>query len=85
MPAMTSPVTRPSLRERVLEILRPEPAGTESSARQALQRLLLLRLLVTLLGLTGAAIFHAFSPLNIAPLFLLALVAGIAASLALGY
>ncbi len=85
MPAMTSPVTRPSLRERVLEILRPEPAGTESSARQALQRLLLLRLLVTLLGLTGAGIFHAFSPLNIAPLFLLALVAGITASLALGY
>ena len=42
---MTSPSTRLSLRERALEILRPEIAGTESSSRQALQRLLLLRLL----------------------------------------
>lgn len=82
---MTSPSKRPSLRERALEILRPEIAGTESSSRQALQRLLLLRLLVTLLSLVGAGIFHAFSPLNVSVQFLLAVVAGIAASLVFGY
>jgi two-component system sensor histidine kinase RegB len=82
---MTSPSTRLSLRERALEILRPEIAGTESSSRQALQRLLLLRLLVTLLSLAGAGIFHTFSPLNVSVLFLLAVVAGIAASIAFGY
>lgn len=82
---MTSPGKRPSLRERALEILRPEIAGTESPSRVALQRLLLLRLLVTLLSLAGAAIFHAFSPLNVSILFLLTIVAGIAASIVIGY
>lgn len=82
---MTSPSKHPSLRERALEILRPEIAGTESSSRQALQRVLLLRLLVTLLSLVGAAIFHTFSPLNVSVLFLLAVVAGIAASIVFGY
>ena len=82
---MTSPSKRLTLRERALEILRPEIAGTESSSRQALQRVLLLRLLVTLLSLIGAAIFHAFSPLNVSVLFLLAVVAGIAASIVLGF
>ena len=82
---MTSPSKRPSLRERALEILRPEIAGTESSSRQALQRVLLLRLLVTLLSLVGAGIFHTFSPLNVSVVFLLAVVAGIAASIVFGY
>lgn len=82
---MTPSGKRPSLRERALEILRPEIAGTESSSRQALQRLLLLRLLVTLLSLIGAGIFHTFSPLNVSVLFLLAIVAGIAASIVVGY
>ena len=47
--------------------------------------MLLLRLLVTILSLIGAAIFHTFSPLNVSVLFLLAVVAGIAASIVFGF
>lgn len=51
-----------SLVATLSQILRPESSGS-SSSRLALQRLLLLRALVTVFSLVGTLIFHSFSPL----------------------
>lgn len=71
-------------RTSVRELLRPEAAGSTSTSRQALQRLMLLRLLVTLLSITGALVFHGFSPLVVPVLPLSLLIGGIFASIAFG-
>jgi two-component system sensor histidine kinase RegB len=58
-------------------------SGTTS--RQSLQRLLLLRLLATVISILGAALFHLFSPLDIPVLLLSCVVFTIALSIATGF
>lgn len=74
-----------SLANTALELWSPEAAGGVSASRHALQRLLLLRLAVTLFSIIGAVIFHAFSPLDIPLLLISGLVACIFISIGLGY
>ncbi len=67
----------------LLQVLRPETSGS-SSSRLALQRLLLLRALVTIFSIVATLIFHSFSPLVLpVPQLILALVF-VAASLIFG-
>lgn len=82
---MPKTINTATIRDSVLELLRPEAAGSNSSSRQALLRLLLLRLLVTLLSIAGALVFHAFSPLVVPVSLLAALVAAILISIAMGF
>lgn len=58
-------------------------SGTTS--RQALQRLLLLRMLATVISILGAALFHLFSPLDIPVLLLSCVVFAIALSIGVGF
>ncbi|MES3007592.1 MAG: ATP-binding protein [Pseudomonadota bacterium] len=82
---MKNTISTGTLRASILQLLRPEAAGSNSTSRQALLRLMLLRLLVTILSIVGALIFNAFSPL-IVPLPLLGImVVVILASICLGY
>src|SRR5690554_586201 len=87
IPVMKSPIAQAAepLRDSILDLLRPEQIGGRSASRQALQRLMLLRLLVTILSVAGAVIFHAFSPLAIPVLELAALVGLILLSIVLGF
>lgn len=73
------------LRDSILDLLRPEQVGGRSASRQALQRLMLLRLLVTMLSVIGALVFHAFSPLLIPVMELGVLVGLILLSIVLGF
>lgn len=82
---MPKTINRATLRDSVLELLRPEDAGSNSSSRLALLRVLLLRLLVTLLSIAGAFVFHAISPLDVPLALLSLLVAAILASIAMGF
>jgi len=84
---MKSPIAQAAepLRDSILDLLRPEQIGGRSASRQALQRLMLLRLLVTILSVAGAVIFHAFSPLAIPVLELAGLVGLILLSIVLGF
>ncbi|MDP1930376.1 MAG: hypothetical protein Q8L60_02850, partial [Gammaproteobacteria bacterium] len=82
---MPKTINRTTVRNSILELLRPEAAGSNSSSRQALLRLMLLRLLVTLFSIAGAFVFHSFSPLDIPVLVLSTLVAGILASITMGF
>ncbi len=82
---MPKTINSATVRDSILELRRPEAAGSNSSSRQALLRLMLLRLLVTLLSIVGAFIFHAFSPLDIPVLVLATLVVGILASITMGF
>ena len=85
MPTMKKSNGKSIARDNILHLLRPEAAGGNSSSRQALLRLLLLRLLVTILSIVGALIFNAFSPL-VVPLTLIGVtVAVILVSVFLGY
>jgi len=59
---MNTTSSNSSLVEKLLQILRPESSGS-SSSRLALQRLLLLRALVTIFSIIATLIFHSFSPL----------------------
>ena len=61
-PAMTTKPSNASIAASILQILRPETSGS-SSSRLALQRLLLLRALVTVFSIVATMIFHSFSPL----------------------
>ena len=56
-----------------------------SSPRVALQRLLLLRALVTITGTLGALIFNYFSPLQVPLSVILVLLSGIIVSLLAGW
>jgi two-component system sensor histidine kinase RegB len=82
---MTTETKTSSIRDTFLEMLRPEASGSNTSSRQALQRLLFLRLLVTLLSIAGAAIFHSFSPLDVPVRTLIAVISGIAVSIFVGF
>jgi len=84
---MKSPIAQAAepLRDSILDLLRPEQVGGRSASRQALQRLMLLRLLVTILSVVGAVVFHNFSPLAIPVLELAALVGLILLSIVLGF
>ncbi len=59
---MRSKLSSTTFLSGLLQILRPEASGS-SSSRLALQRLLLLRALVTIFSITATLIFHSFSPL----------------------
>lgn len=85
MPTMKKSISKGMARDNILHLLRTEAAGGNSSSRQALLRLMLLRLLVTILSIVGALIFNAFSPL-VVPLTLIGvMVAVILVSVILGY
>lgn len=72
-----------SIRDRILQVLRPETSGN-SSSRLSLQRLLLLRLLVAVLSILGTFAFHSVSPLEL-PVTRLVIAAGcVALSLLIG-
>ncbi|MDX1490675.1 MAG: ATP-binding protein [Pseudohongiellaceae bacterium] len=58
--------------------------GFNSASRQALQRLLMLRLLVTLISIVAAGIFHAYSPLIIPIALLSGVVIAVVVSIAHG-
>ncbi|MDO9317865.1 MAG: ATP-binding protein [Gammaproteobacteria bacterium] len=82
---MKKSISKGMARDNILHLLRTEAAGSNSSSRQALLRLLLLRLLVTILSIVGALIFNAFSPL-VVPLTLIGvMVTVILISVILGY
>ena len=84
---MKSPIAQAAepLRDSILDLLWPEQVGGRSASRQALQRLMLLRLLVTILSVVGAVVFHNFSPLAIPVLELAALVGLVLLSIVLGF
>lgn len=74
---------RISLSDRILQVLRPETSGN-SSSRLSLQRLLLLRLLVAVLSILGAFVFHSFSPLELPVSSLIIAAVGVGLSLLFG-
>ena len=84
-PSSNGSVSKRTLRDSILQLVRPEAAGSNSSSRQALLRLMLLRLLVTLLSIAGALVFNAFSPLVVPLLLLGGMVVVILATVCLGY
>lgn len=65
----------------MLQILKPDPVGS-SSARIALQRLMMLRMLVTLFTVSGALLFAATAQLEVSFALIAPLLAGILLSLA---
>lgn len=65
-------------------LLRGTAGELRSAPRISLQRLLILRALVTIIGIPGAIVFDFFSPLNLSVQPIVALLGGISASLALG-
>lgn len=74
---MTNNMQRLSLVDRVLQVLKPDAAGS-SSSRLSLQRVLILRLAVAVLSIVGTLIFHSISPLDL-PLLRLAIAAAVVA------
>ena len=77
---MMNNIKKLTLAERILLVLRPETSGN-SSSRLSLQRLLLLRLLVSVLSVLGTFVFHSVSPLELPVTRLV--IAGLCAALAL--
>jgi two-component system sensor histidine kinase RegB len=69
------------LTELMLQILKPDPAAS-SSARIALQRVMMLRMLVTLFAVSGALLFAATAELEISFTLIAGLFAAILLSLA---
>jgi two-component system, sensor histidine kinase RegB len=67
--------------ELMLQILKPDPLSS-SSARVSLQRLMMLRMLVTLFAVSGAALFAAATELEVPLVLISALLTGILLSLA---
>jgi len=65
----------------MLQILKPDPLSS-SSARVSLQRLMMLRMLVTLFAVSGAALFAAATELEVPLVLISALLTGILLSLA---
>lgn len=80
---MNQSTSTASLGTRILQILRPETSGN-SSSRLALERLLLLRLLVTVFSIVAALIFHTVSPLELPMPQLILAVLCVAASVLFG-
>lgn len=83
MPAMTESTATQPLAERIVQVLTANTAG--GSSRLSLQRLLSLRLLVTLACVIGTFIFHSFSPLELPILRLAIATVVIAISLLIGF
>lgn len=73
-----------TLMKSLADILKPI-TGDSSTPRVGLQRLMALRALVTLIGISGTLIFDLVSPLAIPPLLLWGFPAAVLISLALGY